>query len=63
MAGRKELIRYGTMFPCLASRAVHIEITNSMETDSFILALRRFIARLGNVRSTTSGNGKKLCGC
>ena len=60
--GRKELKRYGAMFTCLASRAVHIEITNSMETDSFILALRRFIARRGNVRSITSDNGTNFVG-
>ena len=60
---RKELMRYGAMFTCIASRAVHIEITNSMETDSFILALSCFIARRGNVRSITSENCKKLCGC
>ena len=50
------------MFTCLASRAVLIEITNSVETDLFILALRRFVARLGNVRSTTSENSTNFCG-
>ena len=50
------------MFTCLASRAVHIEITNSVETDSFILALRCFIARRGNVRSITSDNGTNFVG-
>ena len=55
--GSKELKRYGAMFTCLASTAVHIGITNSMEKDSFICALRRFIARRGNVRSITSDNG------
>ena len=55
--GRKKLKRYGAMLTCLASKAVFIEIANSVETDSFILALRRFVARLGNVRSITSDNG------
>ena len=50
------------MFICLASRAMHIEVTNSMETDSFILALRRFIARHGNVRSITSDNDNNFVG-
>ena len=58
---RKELKRYSAMFTCLESRAVHIEITNSMETDSFILALRCFIARRGNVRSITD-NGTNFVG-
>ena len=43
--GRKDLKRSGAFFICLASRAVHIECTYSIDTDSFIQALRRFIAR------------------
>ena len=38
------------MFICYARRAVHIETTNSMEADSFLIfSLRRFIPRQGNV--------------
>ena len=41
---RRSLVkRYGTIFTCLACRAIHIETVNSLETDSFILALRRFM--------------------
>ena len=39
-----------------ASRAAHIEVTCAMETDSFIQALRRFMARRGKVRSINSDN-------
>ena len=42
---RKTLKRYGLLFTCLASRAVHLETLNSMEADSFISVLRRFINR------------------
>ena len=45
---RTELKRYGIIFTCLASRTVHLEVANTMDTDSFIQALRRFIARRGN---------------
>ena len=36
---RKELKRYGVLFTCFSCRAVHIEIANNLETDTFILAL------------------------
>ena len=50
------------MFTCLANRAVHIEVSHSMTTDSFIQALRRLIARKGNVRQIRSENGPNLVG-
>ena len=60
--GRKELKRYRALFTCLASRAVHIECTCSMDTDSFIQALLRFIARRGNIRVLRGGNGSNFVG-
>ena len=54
--------RYGAMFTCMASRAVHIEVTFSFDTDSLILALRRLTARRGNVRSIYSNNGTNFIG-
>ena len=51
-----ELKRCGAMFLCLASRAFHIEVTHQIDTDSFIQALRRIIARRGNVRLIQSDN-------
>ena len=60
--GRAEAKRYGTMFTCLACRAVHIEVAHSLTTDSFILALRRLIARRGNVRYIRSDNGTNFIG-
>jgi len=41
--GRREVKRYGSLFTCLATRAIHVEVAHSMETDSFLQALRRFI--------------------
>ena len=59
---RSDPKRYCALFTCFASRAVHIEVTCTMETDSFIQALRRFIARQGKVRSIRSDNGTNFVG-
>ena len=45
----KELKQYGVLFTCMASCAVHIETSNTLEFDSFICALRRFICRRGTI--------------
>ena len=41
---RNTLKRYRALFTCFTSRAIHIEMIKNMNTDSFILALRRFIS-------------------
>ena len=59
---RKELKRYGALFTCLSSRAVHIKCTCSLEADSFIQALRRFVARRRNIRVLRRNNGSNFVG-
>ena len=59
---RSLLKRYGAIFTCLALRAVHLEISHTLDTDSFILALRRFIARRGQVKEIRSDNGTNFTG-
>ena len=60
--GRKELKRYGCLFTCMSSRAVHIECTSDLSADKFILALRRFIGRRGQVSSIRTDNGTNFTG-
>ena len=60
--GRKEVKRYGTLFTCMASRAIHIEVVHTMETDSFLQALRRVIARRGPIRELRSDQGTNFVG-
>lgn len=55
--GRILVKRYGVIFTCLAVRAVHIEIAHSLDTDSCINAIRRFLCRRGQVKSIRSDNG------
>ena len=52
--------RYRVLFTCLTMRAVHIEVAYSLDTSSFINALRRFIARRGSPRVIRSDNGNNL---
>lgn len=55
--GRSEVKRYGCLFTCLATRAVHLEVAHSMTTDSFLGALHRFISRRGQPDIMYSDNG------
>ena len=55
--GRVTAKRYGVLFTCPAIRAVHIEVAHSMDTESFINALRRFISRRGRPEEIRSDNG------
>ena len=50
------------LFTCVASRAIHLEVSASLETDSFINALRRFINRRGPVRTIRCDQGSNLVG-
>ena len=60
--GRKEMKRYGVLFTCMASKAIHLEVSHTMETDSFIDAFRRFVSRRGPVRQLRSDQGTNFIG-
>ena len=60
--GRKELKRYGVLFTCMASRAIHLGTSNSLDTDSYINALRRFISPRGPIRQPRSEQGTNFVG-
>ena len=53
---------YGVLFSCLTSRAVHLEMADSLETDAFLNAMRRFISRRGNIKLIRSDNGTNFRG-
>ena len=43
--GRSLVKRYGVIFTCLTTGAIHIEVASTLDTYSFLNVLRRFIAR------------------
>ncbi|XP_064469540.1 uncharacterized protein LOC135384259 [Ornithodoros turicata] len=54
--------RWAVLFTCMAIRAVHIEVIESMDTSSFINALRRFLALRGPVKQLRSDRGTNFVG-
>ena len=60
--GRGSAKHYGCIFVCMASRAIHLELAQSLETDDFIMVLRRFLNIRGNVKQLCSDNGSNFVG-
>ena len=60
--GRGREKRYGCLFTCPTTRAVHIETADTLDTDSFINCLYRFMARRGEPRLIRSDNGTNFVG-
>ena len=48
---------YLAIFACSLSRAVHLELLRNLETGTFIMSFKRFIARRGRPRVIYSDNG------
>lgn len=52
--------RWAVLFTCFTTRAIHIELVESMDTSSFINAVRRFLAVRGTVRKFFSDCGSNI---
>ena len=58
--GRSTAKKSGVLFTCLSVRAIHIKVASLLDIDSFINALRCFIARRGQVLELRSDNGNNF---
>lgn len=58
----QELQRYGILCTCLTSHAIHLDTINSLDTDSFIHALRRFLSIRGPICTLRSDWGTNIIG-
>ena len=54
--------RWGFLFTCLTTRAVHIEIVPSLGTSFSVMGIERFIARRGTPSTIWSDNGTNFVG-
>lgn len=60
--GRRREKRWGIIFKCLTTRAVHLDLLTAIDTDAFLMALRRFIARRGTPAELFSDQGTNFKG-
>ena len=51
---------WGCLFTCLKVRAVHLELVESMSSESFLLALERFVSRRGKPKMIISDNASQV---
>ena len=52
--------RYICLFTCMSTRAIHLELVDSLNVDSFLQAFRRFCARRGLPSVVISDNAKNF---
>lgn len=60
--GRRHEKRWGALYTCLTTRAVHVELAPSLSASSLILTLRRMMARRGTPTVLYSDNGTNMVG-
>lgn len=62
LRGKAPYKTYAAIFVCFASKAIHIELVSELSTNSFLLCLRRFIARRGVPERLCCDNGTNFVG-
>ena len=60
--GRRREKRYLCLFTCMATCAVHLEMTFGLDTDSFLNAFYRMANKRGFPKNVTSDNGTNFVG-
>ena len=54
--------RWGFLFTCLTTRAVHVQVVPSMDTSSCVIGVERFLSRRGTPAMIWSDNGTNFIG-
>ncbi|XP_050064313.1 uncharacterized protein LOC114118967 [Aphis gossypii] len=58
----KSVKAYISVFVCLVTRAVHLELVSSLTSDAFLATLTRFMSRRGQCKHLFSDNGTNFVG-
>ncbi|XP_055605702.1 uncharacterized protein LOC129753876 [Uranotaenia lowii] len=53
---------YVSVFVCMSTKAIHLELVGSLSTESFLGAFHRFVGRRGNVSEMYSDHGTNFQG-
>ena len=59
---RSQVKRYGCLLTCFTTRAVHLEVLESLETQAFLNGFRRFVARRGSPLKVWTDRGTNFIG-
>ncbi|XP_019204872.1 uncharacterized protein LOC109196100 [Oreochromis niloticus] len=60
--GRRHEKRWGIIFKCLTTRCVHLDLLPSLDSDAFLMAVRRFVSRRGTPFEIWSDQGTNFRG-
>ncbi|KAI4884383.1 hypothetical protein NFI96_011230, partial [Prochilodus magdalenae] len=60
--GRRTEKRWGIIHKCMTTSCVHLDLLESMDTDAFLMALRRFVARRGKPFEILADRGTNFRG-
>lgn len=60
--GRRNEKRWGIVYKCLTIKAVYIDLLTSIDSDSFLMSLRRFLARRGKPHEILCDRGTNFRG-
>lgn len=60
--GRRTEKRWGILFKCQTTRCLHLDLLSSLDVDSFLMGLRRFISRRGRPYEILCDQGSNFRG-